>query len=429
MQIANSYNTSQFDLGSLVASLCANGTAAGQQTSMLNMRYTQSGTQQGSKFAVTGNAGFGIKSGWSIALSSDGNTLALGAIDDGNVSPNFNSIGATFIFTRSGTTWTQQAKLVGTNVNNFANQGFSVALSADGNTVAVGGAFDDFSIGAVWVFTRSGTTWTQQGSKLRGTGAIGGNQGSSVSLSADGNTLAIGGTSDNSAIGATWIFTRSGSTWTQQGSKLVGTGAVGISTQGRSVSLSADGNTLAVGGDEDNSRVGATWVFTRSGSTWTQQGSKLVGTGAVGNASQGFSVDVSADGNTLVVGGYLDNASTAAVGAVWVFTRSGTTWSQQGSKLVGTGSTGNANQGRSVALSADGNVLFSGGSSDNSSQGATWIFTRTGTTWTQQGSKLVGTGGSGNGNQGWSVATSSNANTLAVGAPFDGSNGTCWVFV
>jgi len=67
---------------------------------------------------------------------------------------------------------------------------------------------------------------------------------------------------------------------------------------------------------------------------FVQQGAKLVGTGASGNANQGFSAALSADGNTMLVGGYTDNASA---GATWVFTRSGGVWTQQGTKLVGTG--------------------------------------------------------------------------------------------
>ena len=136
---------------------------------------------------------------------------------------------------------------------------------ADGNTAIVGGSDDNSGIGAAWVFTRSGGVWTQQGSKLVGTGAVGtGQQGSSVALSADGNTAIVGGLGDNSGIGASWVFTRSGGVWTQQGSKLVGAGAVGTALQGCSVALSADGNTAIVGGPEDNSRVGAAWVFARA---------------------------------------------------------------------------------------------------------------------------------------------------------------------
>src|ERR1035437_5796284 len=173
----------------------------------------------------------------------------------------------------------------------------------------------------------------------------------------------------------------------QQGSKLVGTSAIGNAAQGRSVSLSADGNTALVGGVTDNNQAGAVWVFTRSRSVWSQQGSKLVGAGVIGNAGQGISVALSADGNTALVGGPFDNNQA---GAVWVFTRTGSVWNQQGSKLVGTGAIGTADQGYSVALSADGNTALVGAVLDNNQAGAVWVFTRSGSVWTQQGSKLVG---------------------------------------
>src|SRR5208282_3546808 len=101
------------------------------------------------------------------------------------------------------------------------------------------------------------------------------------------------------------------------GSKLVGTGAVDC-CQGQSVALSADGNTLIVSGPGDNSGTGAAWVFTQSGGVWTQQGSKLVGTGATPDANQGISVALSADGNTLIEGGPGEYNNGMYTGAAWV---------------------------------------------------------------------------------------------------------------
>jgi hypothetical protein len=248
----------------------------------------------------------------------------------------------------------------------------SVAVSADGNTAIVGGPSDNRTTGAVWVFTRSGGVWTQQGSKLVGSGAhlaapLPQGQGMSVALSADGNTAIVGGWGTEAA----WVFTRSGGVWTQQGNKLVGSGAVGITRRGMSVALSADGNTAMVGGWADNSKAGATWVFVRSGDVWAQQGKKLVGIDAVGSARQGTSVALSADGNTAIIGGPGDNPwdrsvpfGLGAAGAAWVFTRIGGVWAQQGNKLVG-GTLGGANQGTSVALSADGTTAIVGGFGDD----------------------------------------------------------------
>jgi hypothetical protein len=148
----------------------------------------------------------------------------------------------------------------------------TVALSGDGNTAIVGGPYDNRQAGAAWVFTRSNGVWTQQGDKLVGSGAVGATiQGFSVSLSGDGNTAIVGGVNDNGAVGAAWVFTRSNGVWTQQGDKLVGSGAVGAPEQGWSVSVSADGNTAIVGGPYDTGNAGAAWVFTRSNGVWTQR--------------------------------------------------------------------------------------------------------------------------------------------------------------
>src|SRR5262245_32788895 len=126
--------------------------------------------------------------------------------------------------------------------------------------------------------------FVQQGPKLAGTGAVGAaQQGTSVAISADGDTAIVGGPFDDNEIGGAWIFTRPTGTWSQQGSKLVGTGWVGYvdpnrccqlfgARQGVSVALSADGNTALVGGWYDNIGAGAVWVFVRSAGSWAQQG-------------------------------------------------------------------------------------------------------------------------------------------------------------
>jgi hypothetical protein len=387
-------------------------------------------SQQGSKLVGTGAVGVASQ-GQSVAISADGNTAIVGGPDDNN--GGYVGIGAAWVYTRNGGVWSQQgSKLVGTDAAGAAQQGWSVAISADGTTAIVGGPYDNSYAGAARVFTRSGGAWPQQGSKLVGagavaTGGVGVGQGASVAVSADGNTAIVGGGGDNSGAGAAWVFTRSGGAWSQQGSKLVGSGAAGASQQGRSVGISADGETAVVGGLEDNSLAGAAWVFARSGGVWSQQGNKLVGTGAVGTGYQGASVAISADGNSVIVGGWHDNT---LAGAAWVFTRSGGVWSQQGSKLVGTGAVGQAYQGGSVALSADGSTAIVGGFYDSSWAGAAWVYTRSGGVWTQQGSKLVGTGSVSAGVQrGYSVAISADGNTAIVGGPGDKfSAGATWVF-
>ena len=210
-------------------------------------------------------------------------------------------------------------------------QGSYVALSADGSMALIGGPADDHLVGATWVFTNSGSTWTQQGAKLVGSGYVDRSwQGASLALSADGSTALIAGPVDDHLVGAAWVFTRAGSTWTQQGAKLVGSPHTGHPLEANMVALSADGNTALIAGPYENGFVGATWVFARSGSTWTQ-GAELVGSGYTGYPDEGSSVALSADGNTALIGGMGDNGF---VGAAWVFARSGSTWTQ-GAELVG----------------------------------------------------------------------------------------------
>ncbi len=379
-------------------------------------------TQQGGKLVGSGVSGT-AQQGFSVSISSDGNTAIVGGPYDNH------NIGSVWIYTRSGGVWTQLGdKLIGTGAMGNALQGYRVSISGDGNTAIVGGPYDNTNMGAAWVYTRSSGIWTQQGSKLVGTGAAeNALQGTSVSISADGNTAIVGGYNDSNGVGATWIYTRSDSVWAQQGSKLVGTGAIGPAGQGYSVSISADGNTAIVGGYYDKNYAGAAWVYARSGGIWKQQGSKLVGAAAVGPYDyQGCSVSISADGNTAIVGGYNDSNG---VGAVWVYTRSDSVWTQQGSKLVGTGAVGAAEEGISVALSADGNTAIAGGYVDNGGAGATWVYTRKDSVWTQRGSKLVGTGAVGVAFQGQSVSLSGDGNTAIVGGYNDnGGVGAAWIY-
>ena len=366
--------------------------------------------QQGAKLTGGGESNPG-SFGFSVALSADGNTALVGGNSD------HGNDGAAWVFTRTAGVWKQQgAKLTGDAGAQF---GSSVALSSDGNTALIGGDSDTSGNGAAWVFTRSGSTWSQQ-VKLTGPGAMNPAAfGSSVALSANGNTALVGGDQDNGGAGAAWVFGRLGSTWSELGGKLTGDAG---SMFGGSVALSADGSTALIGGDQDASGSGAAWVFTPASPTWTQQGPKLTGDAG---AQFGDSVALSADGNTALIGGDQDNLN----GAAWVFTRAGTSWTQPGQKLVGTGAVQPDLFGISVALSSDGNTALIGGSGDNSAAGAAWMFTRAGSSWSQQGAKLTGQGEISTGTFGISVALASDGQTALIGGDNDsGATGAAWVF-
>ncbi len=377
--------------------------------------------QQGSKLAGSGGDA-GSFQGSSVAISSDGNTAVVGGIYDNSQQ------GAIWIYSRDAGIWTQQGpKLVGTGgAGDFVYQGYSVAISADGNTVIEGGWRDNTDTGAVWVFARNAGIWTQQGPKLVGSGATGGQilQGTAVALSSDGNTALAGGPGDN-GTGAVWVFTRSGGIWTQHGAKLGGTGGAGQTNFGSSLALSGDGNTFVTGGPLDNGYLGAVWVFIRNGNDWVQQGEKLVGSESIDASEEGWSVAISADGNTVFVGGPGDFMNE---GAVWVFARSAGAWSQQGPKLYAEGSTSPILVGRSVALSGDGNTALVTSPGADGSIGKVWVFSRSAGVWTKQSSALLGTSAEGPARQGWSVSLSSEG-TLIESGPYDNNGaGAVWMF-
>jgi hypothetical protein len=400
--------------------------------------YAQQFKQQGPKLVGTGTIGNALQ-GACVALSADGNTALSGGPND-NIGT-VGGVGATWVWVRSNSVWSQQAKLVGTGAIGTSDQGESCALSADGNTAVIGGIYDNSRAGAVWVFIRRNGVWTQQGPKLVGSGAVGAAlQGWAVAVSADGNTFIEGAFDDNrtppnfiQGTGSAWVFIRRDGAWTQQGPKLVGSGASGPAEQGASVALSADGNTALIGGPSDDNDKGAVWAWTRERGVWRQQGSKLVGSGATGEggpnpvlSGQGGSVALSGDGNRALIGGPGNDNSG---GAVWPWSRHGGVWTQDGPKLVGSGAEGaGANQGYAISMSADGNTAIVGGIGDANSTGAAWIWGYLNGVWTQRGRKLTGSDTMEFTRFGWSVAMARDGLTAMVGCA-EFPVGGAWVFV
>ena len=373
-------------------------------------------TQQGPKLVGTGIVGFGARQGLAVAVSADGNTAIVGGPEDSTTT--LIHSGAAWVFTRGGGVWSQQGpKLVGLVAQFSANEGVSVAISADGNTALVGANYNSNSLNdGAWVFNRSGGVWAQQGPKLVEPGTQVSYQGSSVALSADGNTAAVGAPFDNNGIGAVRIFVRAAGVWTQR-AKLIGADTAGsLVIFGGSVAFSADGNTVAIGGRADNNAIGAVWVFTNNGGQWLQQGPKLPGAG--------YSPTFSADGNTLLFGGS---------GSASVFTRTGGVWTR--TATLTSPIDRNPGFGASAALSGDGNTALVG---SVYGVGATLIFKKIAGVWNQQNTRLVGSDAIGDSEQGFALALSADGNTLLIGGLNDdpgtaygnpAATGATWVLV
>jgi len=452
-------------------------------------------------YAKASNTETNDEFGRAVSLAADGNTLAVGAYGEGSNATGINgdatdnsatAAGAVYVFSRNAANWSQQAYVKASNTGASDRLGYAVSLAADGNTLAVaaygedsnatginGDATDNSATaaGAVYVFSRNGSNWSQQAYvKASNTGA---NDlfGRAVSLAADGNTLAVGAygedsnatgingdATDDSAptAGAVYVFSRNGSNWSQQAYvKASNTGA--NDWFGRAVSLAADGNTLAVAAyredsnatgingdatDNSTSNAGAVYVFSRNGANWSQQ-AYVKASNTETNDEFGRAVSLAADGNTLAVAAYgedsnatgingdaTDNSATAA-GAVYVFSRNGSNWSQQA--YVKASNTG-ANDlfGRAVSLAADGNTLavgaygedsnatgINGDATDDSAPtaGAVYVFSRNGSNWSQQAYVKASNTGA-NDRLGYAVSLAADGNTLAVAANGEGSNAT-----
>ncbi len=382
--------------------------------------------QPGSELTVAGEIGAG-QFGGSVALSTDGDTALVGAPLDAE------GVGAAWVFTRSGSAWAQQEQLpVPEEAGERGHFGSSVALSADGDTAFVGAQGQ--RKGAVWVYTRTGSGWTPQAELTPSTDAINAFFGHSVAVSANGETAVISAPLDNGGVGAVWVFTRTGSSWTEQ-AVLTGHGESGDAHFGRSVAVSADGDTTIVGGRLDGGGVGAAWVFSRSGSVWTQDGPKLTGSEEEGNAQFGYSVALSPEGETALIGGAKDDGGT---GAAWVFARSETSWTQDGAKLAGEAASHERRFGSSVALSANGSVALIGDAAADRKVGGAWEFARTGSEWQREGIFL--TPGEqpaseeeqeevGEARFGRSVALSGDGETALLGGPRANEDiGAAWIF-
>lgn len=374
--------------------------------------------------------------GTSVALSANGDTAVIGAPADAPLGQSA-AAGAAWVYTRSGGVWSQQAKLTPVDEVGDGAFGTSVAISADGNSVLIGAPQDGFVPntstpynGAAFLFTRSLTGWTEQ-QKLTATDASSATPlllGSAVALSADGQTALVGGFGDGADVGAAWVFRRTGTAWgTPQ--KLTANDESGAGEFGQAVALSADGSTALIAGDQDNNSAGAAWPFADANGTWAQQGPKLTG-GQVSSCTAGYGgfgtgVALSGDGNTALIG---DAGDRSCDGNAFVFTRSGATWATPPVDIAPSDiSLGGGLFGWSVALTPDGQHALVGGWGDASSAGAAWPFVDTGGTWTQDGSKLAAAAPLDQ--LGYAVALSADSSTALAGANGAGSKvGAAWVF-
>jgi hypothetical protein len=440
-----------------------------KQTTFIKASNTHAGDHFGCGGVLDGH------SGNSVAVSADGNTMAVGAPHESSGAKGINGnqndtsaydAGAVYVFTRTGGGWSQQAYVKASNTRGGAEFGHSVALSADGNTMAVAAYFEssgakgvngnqaDESIpqaGAVYVFTRRGTTWSQQAYiKASNTGEAGvgdqfgeGDQfGFSLALSGDGNTLVAGATGEDSKAagingdqadnsmdgsGAVYVFTRTGTTWSQQAYIKSSMPAPNV-LFGYAVALNGSGDTMIASSYDDDRGKGAMYVFTLNAGKWSQQ-ARLQASIAERGDSFGVAISLSNDGNTLAVGSHdedclatginpkgcdNDQPSDTSAGAAVVFVRSGNTWTEQALLKASNIAKGDT-FGSRIAVSGDGNTVAASSPLKDTNTGTVYVFRRNAAMWTQL-AYLRGTNTKAGDQFGSSLALNRDGRILAVGA-------------
>ncbi len=314
--------------------------------------------------------------GKDVAISGDGLYAIGGATYEADGG---SRAGAAYIFVKSGGSWSQQQKIVASDAATEHWFGNAVAINSDGTYAVVGAYQHDIygsNAGAAFIFTRSGSTWTQQQRIVSSSFTATGYFGSDVSINSDGTYVAVGAMGEN----AVEVFTRSGSTWSFQARCQASDGAHNTSF-GTTVEISRDGTHL-ITGDNNKAGGGAAYVFTRSGTSWSQQ-AKLVSTDLESADYFGYDVALNSDGTYAVVGSAFEDTGQTSAGSAYVFTRSGSTWTQQ-AKIQASDVTGSAFFGSGTSMNSNGTFIIVGAYGLNSRIGSVYIFERSGSTWTQK---------------------------------------------
>lgn len=329
------------------------------------------------------------KLGEFTSLSADGNTVAIG--------------GQVKVYTYNGTTWSPKG--------NAISQPGSVKLSADGNTVAIGSTYDNRHGGQVSIFDFDGSDWVQRGATLiTGTGSVSSGR---TDISADGNRVVLSFPGYNNNRGQIKAFGWNGSSWQQLGSDINGFSSG--DRIGFSISLSADGNTFITGTpytwetfDED----GEIRIYNFNGTEWIQK-ARWAGFTYIGHL--GSDVGINADGSNVVIG----EENYNQMGRTGIYSWNGTKYLRKGSDITGLG---NYDQnGKSVAINGSGNIIISAGTGIGSliSDGNARVFKFEGADWEQLGPTFVGQDSE---KLGAGLAINASGNTIALGSPGENNN-------
>ncbi len=303
------------------------------------------------------------------SVSIDSNYALIGAPNDDNFQ------GSAYVFSRNGTIWTEDAKL--TASDGMASDIFGISVAINGNYALVGASTCDegrkgnAGLGSAYIFSRVGTTWTEDAKLTASDGEIDNFFGFSVAF--DGNYALIGAPGDNNFQGAVYVFSYNGSSWTEEAKLIASDGAFG-EFFGNSVSF--DGNYALIGApDLFNDEIGSAYVFTCNGTIWTEEAKLNASDGAAGDY---FGGSVSINNDYALIGA--SEPWEDGVGTAYVFSRDDTIWIEE-TKLTASDGEPRDWFGESVVII--GNYAFIGAYGDDNYQGSAYVFSRNGTIWTE----------------------------------------------
>lgn len=362
--------------------------------------------------------------GWSVQVSDNGKTAVVGA--PGDEDPNGEWGGSAYVFTHSDGNWKQEAKLIAEDGDSSDWFGSAVAISGDGTTAMVSGADNSNgdSVGSVYVFERADGNWDQQQELTAEDGDTGGLSGP-ISMSDDGTTALIGAQGDDDPngedAGSVYVFEYSDSSW-KQAQKLTPDDGDSEDHFGWSVAVSGDGTTAIVGAsrDEDPNGVGAgsAYLFEYSNGSWKET-QKLTPDNVNDDDRLGWSVAVSRDGTTALVGAIENNSDDAAIPA-YVFEQSDGNWESQQLTIPGEGD--DLEPVSSLAISKDGTRAIIGCSfgkdSSGDATGSAYVFEHSDGDW-QETQKITAQDGEEEDRFGEVVAVSGDGTTAIIAADED----------
>jgi hypothetical protein len=389
---------------SAIADSDFNGLATVSQDSSV---FTITPKSEANATTTTGTLTFKATDGVNIASEISTFTLTFG--------PDYTSATKTTIFPDEAATIGQ------------SDFGFACSISGDGNYAVVGATFDRGTYnGTAYFFSKSGSTWSQMVRTWPGNDA---GYGNATAMNSDGTYAVVSAWYDDANgtnSGAVFVYNRSGSTWSQQ-QKVISPDTDNLPDNfGFDVDINPSATYMIVGSPGDDTGGtdrGAAMIYTRSGSTWTLQ-QKIQSSDAQNSDLFGKSVSINSDGSYAIIGAPSEDGASTDVGAAYIFTRSGSTWTQQAKLTASDAQTSDyfsyGNDGGGVSINDDGTYVVIGATNEDggagdplSNAGAAYVFTRSGSTWTEQ-AKITASDAAANDWLGYRVIMNSDATLMAI---------------